>query len=42
MRITPPHSVMPDVLKNLDIGGLQVIASKVQLLNACKNFSWLL
>jgi hypothetical protein len=42
MRITPPHSVMADVLKNLDIGGLQVIASKVQLLNACKNVSWLL
>jgi len=40
MRKTPPHAIMADVLKNLDIGGLQVVAFKVQLLNACKNVSW--
>ncbi|EFX79615.1 hypothetical protein DAPPUDRAFT_244819 [Daphnia pulex] len=30
MRITPPHAVMADVLKNLDIGGLQKILQTVQ------------
>lgn len=31
MRTTPPPTITPDVLKNLDIGDLQVVALKVQL-----------